>query len=248
MIRALPAALALLGAATGVAVVAPAASAAAPATCAVSSAELSWGFKESFRAYIDGSIANGSWEVSDGATYATPDFGFSAAAGTLDPREPSGQIDFPGAIRFTGHGGILDTTLANPSLILGDGEALLLLDVSGPTMQGDAVEETAVPFVELDLSDQDLTPIDGIITLSDVPTTLTADGSRAFPNYEAGTAFDPVTIRAEVGDCALAPTPSPEPAPSPVADATPAIVAGGATLAVLAAAAGAVVVARRRRA
>lgn len=252
MIRALPvAALALLGAGLAApAAAAPLAPSAAPAACDVSAATLTWGFKESFRAYIDGSIANGEWQVSDGATYATPEFVFTAASGTLDPREPSGQIDFAGAIRFTGHGGILDTTVANPSLVLAADEALLLLDVSGPTMEGDAVDELAVPFVSLDLAGQDLTPVDGVITLSEVPTTLTADGARAFPNYEAGSAFDPVTIRVEVGDCALAPEPSPEPA-APAAggiDPIPVVVASGATLAVAAAAVSLVVLGRRRRA
>ncbi|MEO8529161.1 MAG: HtaA domain-containing protein, partial [Pseudolysinimonas sp.] len=38
--------------------------------CVVSTAQLSWGFKESFRAYIDSTIANGEWTEADGATYA----------------------------------------------------------------------------------------------------------------------------------------------------------------------------------
>ena len=37
--------------------------------CDVVSASLEWGFKESFRGYIDGSIANGEWTVAEGAAY-----------------------------------------------------------------------------------------------------------------------------------------------------------------------------------
>lgn len=176
--------------------------------CDVASASLTWGFKESFRAYIDGSIANGEWTVADGATYDTPSFGFPGGSGLITGLPLAGQIDFPGSVRFTGHGGILDTTIANPVLVFREsGDALLLLDVSGPTMAGDQVSVTATPFVSIDLSGQDLAPVDGVVTITDAPTTLTADGETAFPNYPAGETFDPVTVTLPVGDCALAAAP-----------------------------------------
>ena len=172
--------------------------------CDIESATLDWGFKESFRAYIDGSIANGEWTVADGATYETPAFGFASETGRLDPRGPEGSVDFPGSVRFTGHGGILDTTIANPVLVLrGDGTGILLLDVSGPTMDGDQVSVTEAEFLDVDLAGQDLTPVDGIITIDAAPATLTADGEVAFPNYPAGEAFDPVSATLDVGDCDL---------------------------------------------
>lgn len=189
-------------------VVAPAAtSAAAPAqapACEVAAAELTWGVKETFRAYIDGSIANGEWTVADGATYETPMFGFPAVTGSIDPRDPGGSIDFAGTVRFVGHGGILDTTIANPALVFrGGADALLLLDVSGPTMDGGEVAVTATPFVAVDLSGQNLTPVDGIVSILDAPTTLTGDGAEAFQNYPAGESFDPLSVTIDVGDCEL---------------------------------------------
>src|SRR5690606_23738697 len=42
--------------------------------CTVTDAELVWGYKESFRSYISGSIAHGEWTVADGAAYETPNF------------------------------------------------------------------------------------------------------------------------------------------------------------------------------
>lgn len=189
--------------------------AAPPATtapgCEVVAAELTWGFKESFRAYIDGSIANGEWTVADGATYTTPEFGFPVATGVVDPRGPGGRVEFDGSVRFTGHGGILDTTIANPVLVFrGAGEpALLLLDVTGDTMAGDSVESTGTPFVEVDLSGQDLSASDGTVRLVEATTTLTAEGEVAFPNYPAGTEFDPITVTIDVGDCDLGTAPGP---------------------------------------
>lgn len=183
----------------------PAAPAVAQAPgCDVASATLDWGFKESFRAYIDGSIANGEWTVADGATYATPTFTFPAASGRVDPRDPNGTIGFTGSVRFTGHGDVLDTTISNPVLVIRpDGTGVLLLDVSGDTMEGDPVSVTESEFLDVDLGGQNLTPVDGVITIDAAPTTLTADGSAAFPNYPAGEAFDPITVTAEVGDCDL---------------------------------------------
>lgn len=182
------------------------------ATCAVTDATLSWGFKESFRSYISGTIANGEWTVADGASYATPDFGWSAGAGAFEQFD--GRVTFAGSIRFTGHGGVLDTTVANPQLVFADATtAYLLLDVSGPTMDGDEVDETGVSFVQLDLGAGDVSVDGSTITATDVPTTLTAAGHTAFPNYEVGTAFDPVsfTIATASGcaDAATVPTPVP---------------------------------------
>lgn len=172
--------------------------------CEVESATLSWGFKESFRAYIDGSIANGEWTVADGAAYETPLFGFTAEAGRLDPGTPYGSVSFSGSIRFTGHGGILDTTVANPTLRFDGSTAVLALDVDGPTMEGDPVSVAQAPFVDVDLTGQDLTAVDGVVTIVDAPTTLREEGAAAFPNYAAGEAFDPLSATFDVGDCELA--------------------------------------------
>ena len=212
------------------ALVAPSAALAAPQAvpyCAVVSAQLDWGFKESFRAYIDGSIANGEWTVADGAEYETPTFSFTTDEGGFDAWSPRGSVAFPGSVRFTGHGGILDTTIANPVLeFRGDGSAVLLLDVSGPTMEGDQVAVTAAEFVEVDLTGQHLEPVDGVIELDAAPTTLTAAGAEAFPNYEAGTAFDPVSARIDIGDCPNLRAPGPDSGiePGVIGNATPFVI------------------------
>lgn len=164
---------------------------AAPATCTVEDASITWGFRESFRSYISGSIANGQWTVKDGATYSTPDFGFSGGAGSLT--DGVGTLAFPGGIEFTGHGGILDTTIANPQLRFdGTDTATLLLDVTGTTQEGAPVDEKAVEFATVDLARG---AVDGgSYALVDAPATLTSEGAKAFGTYEAGTALDPLTV------------------------------------------------------
>jgi large repetitive protein len=235
--------------AVGALALVPAAPAVAQAPgCEVGAGSLTWGFKESFRAYIDGSIANGEWTVADGATYDTPSFGFTAGDGRLDPRGPLGAVDFPGSVRFTGHDGVLDTTIADPVLqFRGDGKAFLLLDVRGVTMDGDEIAMSVSRFVELDLSGQDLELVDGILTLDEAPATLTADGALAFPNYPEGEAFDPVSATIDVGaDCDLSGLPIGGDAydPPPANDLV-SVVVGGAVIALLAVIL--LVFARRRR-
>ena len=197
-------------------------------SCLVDDATMTWGFKESFRSYISGAIANGEWTVADGATYDVPKFGFSAGAGSYDGATSTGEITFPGSIRFTGHEGILNTTVSNPSVRFDGDTAYLSLDVTGTTQEGEEVSSSGVEFLELDLAGASTT-VDGVTTITDAPASLTAAGSAAFGTYETGEEFDPVTLQfsvaAECAETAVAePTTDPTdaaPATEPVASAMP---------------------------
>lgn len=170
--------------------------------CAVSDATLTWGVKESFRSYISGTIANGSWETSDGASYETPEFHWTGGTGSYDPESQNGTIEFTGGINFTGHGGILDMTMANPTLQITDGAAVLALDMTSNDVDGSvSIDEKQVPAINID---GELTADDTTITLDAAPTTLSEQGAPAFGDfYEAGEAADPVTISAAL-DCPVA--------------------------------------------
>ncbi|PWB98192.1 HtaA domain-containing protein [Salinibacterium hongtaonis] len=167
---------------------------AALASCVVENATVTWGFKESFRAYISGSIAHGEWVVGEGLEYETPDFLWKTGSGTFDADEKTGEIALPGTLTFTGHGGVLNTTLSNLRVKFDGDTAFLVFDISGDTQAGETIDERNVSFVELDLSAATETDDDGKITFADVPAKLTADGEATFGTYSAGEAFDPVTI------------------------------------------------------
>ncbi len=157
---------------------------------------MTWGFKESFRSYISGTIANGEWTVADGATYETPDFGWADGEGSYDGETGKGLVEFTGSITFTGHGDILNTTVGNPQFQFVDaGTALLILDVTGTTQEGEAVSELGVEFVELDLADV-VQIVDGILTVTDATALLTPAGAAAFGTYPEGEQFDPVSLTA----------------------------------------------------
>ncbi|MGN6272008.1 MAG: HtaA domain-containing protein [Protaetiibacter sp.] len=170
--------------------------------CTVSDAALVWGFKESFRAYIDGSIANGEWTTAGDASYDTPLFTWQGGAGS----ERGGELTvrFSGSVRFTGHGGVLDTTVEDPRVVIGGGRSVLLLDVHGTTQAGEAVDAAGVEFVELDLAAAERTRDGERRALIGIPAVLTVAGAEAFGTYSAGEALDPITLTATVeGDCGV---------------------------------------------
>jgi ribosomal protein L6P/L9E len=200
--------------------------AAEPDGCYVSAAELEWGFKGTFRNYISGGIAKGEWALTDGVTFSDPHFAWKDGTGAFDTEESAGEITLPGTIQFTGHDGLLNTSIANPTIKITDSStAYLLLDVSGVSMEDalsgneDNVQtHTQIPFVELDLSAAPLELAeDGITyTATEVPATITSQGYEAFPNYETGTEFDPVSFTFTVAEeCAT------DEEPEPVVEETP---------------------------
>jgi len=228
--------------------------AAAIGTCAVDGATLSWGFKESFRVYIEG-IAAGGWELSD-VEYVYPDYVWADGTGSIDPETMTGLVTYGGSIRFTGHDGALDTTLSNARLELAGDTGYLVFDVTGQTQDGASVSETGVRFAQFAVPSLEV--VDGAITLDALPTTLTDAGAAAFGTYSSGEQLDPVSAVIPVtSDCVTAaPAVVEEPADAALvtteeaassADAAPVWpwIAGGVGLLAVIVAAG-VLVARRR--
>jgi Htaa len=166
--------------------------------CEVVESEITWGFKESFRSYISGAIALGQWTTSGDVSYETPAFSFSGGEGTIASDRSSGGVAFEGELLFEGHGGILRTSLANPSLMLdGHRRATLIFDVTGDTMDMVSVNAEDVEFVTLEWSagDESLDVASGEWAVTDAVATLTASGSESFGTYPAGELFDPLDMR-----------------------------------------------------
>ncbi|MEJ6488294.1 HtaA domain-containing protein [Leucobacter sp. USCH14] len=172
--------------------------------CEITGGDLSWGVKESFRAYISGSIANGSWETADGASYETPEFTWSGATGSIDPETGVGSVSFTGSVHFTGHDGVLDLTLANPTVEFeGDGKAALLLDARSTDMEGAVAVDTTQEWVG-DVTVPDQLPVaDDALVADELPSSLTNTGAKAFAGfYEAGEDLDPISLDLQFASCA----------------------------------------------
>ncbi|MCS3442651.1 hypothetical protein M2389_001427 [Microbacterium phyllosphaerae] len=184
---------------------------AAIGACTVDGATLHWGYKESFRTYIEG-IAAGGWTLTDVA-YQYPDYVWESGTGSFDDETLTGLVTFGGSITFTGHGGALNTTLANARVELAGDTGYLVFDVLGTTQDGQNVDQKAVRLAEFALGDAAV--VDGALSLDAIPTTLTEAGAAAFGTYAAGEELDPVTAQLPVAeDCGVAAPEEDEPAES----------------------------------
>ena len=163
-------------------------------TCEVISWEASWGVKESFRAYLSGSIANGQWTTDGNVGYETPLFSFTGDTGQLARDGSSGVVSTDGAMRFVGHDGLLDQTLSAPRIVLEGNQAVLLFDVRGDTQEGVSVDQAGVEFVSIDISRADVDREAGLWGVTAASTTLTEPGAEAFGTYPAGEPFDPIDV------------------------------------------------------
>ena len=225
--------------------------------CTVEGATLEWGYKESFRTYIEG-IAKGGWTLTDVA-YRYPDYVWENGAGSFDDKTLAGLVSYGGSITFTGHEGALNTTLANAGVELAGEKGYLVFDVTGTTQGGESIDQKGVRLAEFPLGDAAV--VDGVLTLDAIPTTLTEAGASAFGTYAAGEELDPVTAVIPVGaDCGVAEekpdsdsaatavvTTANEPADAEGAPVWPWIV-GGLVVILLAATGGVLIVRRNREA
>ncbi|MFM1953132.1 MAG: hypothetical protein RL187_341 [Actinomycetota bacterium] len=169
--------------------------------CDVQEVSVTWGFKESFRSYISGSIAQGTWAVSGDVGYDIPHFTFTGGEGYVLPDRGSGTIEFDGELLFEGHGGILETSLSHPTIVFhGSREATLFLDVVGDTMEEVSVNQTDVPFALVSWS-RDQESVDeesGHWVVEQAQVTLSDEGSDAFGTYPAGEDMDPLSLELSV--------------------------------------------------
>ncbi|NGO77909.1 Htaa domain protein [Streptomyces sp. YC504] len=225
----------------------------------IEDAAVDWGVRRTFREYVTGSIAKGKWALDGGAQDGGALFRFPEGKGTFDQKKQTLDATFKGSVRFTGEHG-LDIELSNLVVGAKSGKATLYADVASKDFTG---KKAGLVTFEA----KDLKATDGLVTLSEVPSRLTADGAKAFNNmYKAGTAMDPVSLavaldgKAELpalpdlgSDASAAPdakakaaTPKTESAATSSSSSSPALPIGIGAGALLLAAAAFLVVRKRR--
>ncbi|MDT0490532.1 HtaA domain-containing protein [Streptomyces griseus] len=199
----------------------PAATAQA-ASRTVQGGRLDWGIKSSFQSYVTGPIAQGSWSLTGGAaTVGGSQFRFHSANGSYDPATGAFSSGFSGGVHFTGHtkadgSNELDLTISRPTIRISGGSGTLFADmVSKERGTGKVSNRSQVPLAKLGLGGINMKGGSTPIALSNVPTTLTAEGASAFAGYyTAGTPLDPISLSVDT----KAPA-EPKPAPSEKKDA-----------------------------
>ena len=156
---------------------------------AVTGATFRWSVKSSFRDYINGPIANGSYSI---------DWGTGSGAYNTD--ENRGRVSFGGSASFTGHGGLLSLTLSTPRVqVYSSGSAALIANVSSKGY-GDSPAVNANGVVIANLSLPRASVSGSTISWNGASATMTAAGARAFAGfYEAGAALDPVSFSFPLG-------------------------------------------------
>lgn len=160
----------------------------------IKSANLGWGVRDSFRNYVRGGIANGSWELN-GTSYSSDAFNWSNGTGTF--KGGKGSISFSGSVRFTGHHGILDTTIANPRLEINGNSGTLYATMNSNDPSGKATNYGEVALLKVDLSG--LQSSADAVSVNGAATTLTAEGAKAFAGfYEAGKDMAPLSFSAAI--------------------------------------------------
>ncbi|MFJ8477063.1 HtaA domain-containing protein [Kitasatospora sp. NPDC094011] len=166
---------------------------AAPDRLPVLNGTLNWTVKESFRKYVESPMAAGKVEFGGGAA----DYRFGGGTGAYNTADHSLSAGFTGSVRFLGHPGkdgwALDTTLSKLGLAIDKDGAFLTADVNGKSPDGKSTALSGARIAKLDVPAAALKPVDGVVTLTGVPATLTAEGVPVFSNYPAGTALDPVS-------------------------------------------------------
>lgn len=160
----------------------------------IKSANLGWGVRDSFRNYVRGGIANGSWELN-GTSYSSDAFNWSNGTGTF--KNGKGSISFSGSVRFTGHHGILDTTIANPRLEIDGNSGTLYATMTSNDPSGKATNYGEVALLKVDLSG--LQSSADAVSVNGAATTLTAEGAKAFAGfYDAGKDMAPLSFSAAI--------------------------------------------------
>ena len=146
---------------------------------------LTWGVKESFRAYVE--AAGGTISVRDGAIRdAEGSFVFTALPGgdlaIVDDGPPTGTLRFQGTVAFEAHGGMLRSTLAELG-VEADQDGLVLTAAQAP---GGTRRCTIARLGPVEATPQGAIILGAVITL---------DGMfQIADNYPPGTPLDPVRL------------------------------------------------------
>jgi Htaa len=196
-----------------------------PPSVTFGSGHLDWGVKASFRAYIEGPIAHGSYAASDGAV-RNPDgtIRFELVGGTYATATRSGELQLRGTVRFSGHdapgGPQLDLTLRDPRLVLAGDAGTLYANATSKALGSGALQQFPdVALASVDLAGTFPAPLLDGLAFSALPAALTPAGVPVFAQYAAGVAMDPLTIDARYGTPRSLPRADP-PAP-PAAEIDP---------------------------
>ncbi|MEV0263934.1 HtaA domain-containing protein [Streptomyces sp. NPDC050617] len=149
-------------------------------------AAVDWGVRRTFREYVTGPIAQGKWQLGDGAQDGGALFRFPQGKGSYDEDKGALDASFAGTLRFTGKH--LDLAFSEVKVAVRDGKGTLSAGVADGKS-----EPKSVPLATFEA--KSLKPKDGLIAIAEAPAKLTAEGAKAFGSmYQEGADMDPVSL------------------------------------------------------
>lgn len=184
-----------------------------------SDGSLNWGFRQSFRNYIQTGVAKGSITLGDGASDNGGNFAFTPRTnGTTVTSDSQGTVEFNGSVHFLGHQAedkwILDTTMSDIKMVFNGSSAQLVVDLVAREFKGTTYDDIGEYIISDDivLADVSLNSAADFsqdsIDLSGT-TDLTAAGAQAFGGfYETGEALDPTGGSLTISSTTTAPSTS----------------------------------------
>ncbi|WP_343448451.1 HtaA domain-containing protein [Micromonospora oryzae] len=191
------AAVALLGASAALVGAAPASAAGAD----ISTGSLTWGFKSSFRSYVNTGNGNPPIAASNGASINSDGtFTFPAKGGTYDAGTGAINAEYGGTVVFSYPAHMFTITLANPTVAVSGGTAALKADVDLATTAAEPVSVRQATIATIAVTGGNPGGSGGTVTATDLAATLTAEGASAFNGfYAAGAALDPLSFTFSTG-------------------------------------------------
>ncbi|WP_371797601.1 HtaA domain-containing protein [Streptomyces albidoflavus] len=176
---------------------------------------LNWGVKESFRRYVNG---GGVITTSGGATQAEGNgpFTFANGTGTYNEAGDHGvNVAFDGSVKFAYPAHDFTITVDDLKVVTVGNTGFIKADV---TLNDDTQDDIDLATVDLAAATKGDSRTE--LVYQDIPTTLTADGARAFNGmYKAGDALDPATLSVKAAPATTAP-PTGEPTDGPTGEPT----------------------------
>ncbi|MFJ2005792.1 HtaA domain-containing protein [Streptomyces chartreusis] len=178
---------------------------AAAAEVPLSGYELTWGIKQSYRAYVTG-MAAGTFTATDGASQAAGNgaFTFTEGSGTYDSTAHTVDLGFKGSVRIVSQAHGFDITLSDVRFDSAAAEITADVTKSGTTTQD-------VPLADVTVTR----------TMTDMTTKLTKEAADTLgsPGYE-GAEGDPLTVVQKTTSPSPTPTPTPTPTVTPTQSPT----------------------------
>lgn len=186
----------------------------------ITSGEVKWGVKHSWRNYVTGAVPKGKITAMGGAqicnvlavcntvadyksSNSQPTIGpavsdylhFQVTGGSFDDSTNNLNLELAGSVNFYGHDGALNMTLSDLRVELREGASFISADIDEIPMGGGAPTHTEeVNVSKINLGSSSPTFAGPLTTWSALPGTLTGAAANAFGRYPVGSDMDPLSF------------------------------------------------------